>query len=415
MDRIGLNNKLRINIKRVIDNIEQLSVFGFVKNLGICRLALSDSNKVARDYIVSLMNALEMEISIDKVGNILGLRKGTEDLPPVMTGSHIDTVSSGGKYDGSLGVLAGLEVIKTLNENNIETKRPLAVTVFTNEEGIRYNPDMMGSLAYSGGIPIDKVLNTVGNDGTIFAEELEKIGYAGNLECGKIIPDAFIELHVEQGPVLFNEKIPIGVVGSLTGISWQEISFTGEENHAGTTPIKFRKDAGLAAARTICFINFIVKSIGGKQLGTCGSVEFSPNNINVIPGKAKITVDLRNNDKHDLEIVESELEDYLKNSTEMEGINVELKQLVRLDPVDFDKNIIKVIEKTSESLGLKHKKITSGAGHDAQMMSRICPTAMIFIPSKDGISHNINEYSSEIDIENGGNLLLHSLIKLANR
>lgn len=415
MDKIGLNAKLKINIKRVIDNIEKLSKIGFVKNQGICRLALSDTNKAARDYIVSLMKDLGMEISIDQVGNIIGVKKGLEDLPPVMTGSHIDTVSSGGKYDGALGVLAGLEIIKTLNENNIDTKRPLAVTVFTNEEGVRYKPDMMGSLTYVGGIPIDKVLNTEGSDGSTFGEELEKIGYAGSLECGKIIPDAYIELHIEQGPVLFNDKIPIGVVDSLTGISWQEISFSGEENHAGTTPLKFRMDAGLAAARTICFISFIVKTIGGKQLGTCGSVEFSPNNINVIPGKAKITVDLRNNNKHDLEIAENELEDFLKNSTDMEGINVESKQLVRLDPVDFNKNIIKAIEETSDSLGFKHRKITSGAGHDAQMMSRICPTAMIFIPSRDGISHNINEYSSEIDIENGGNLLLHSLIKLANR
>ncbi len=406
--------QLRINQTRIINRLNELAKIGATNKNGVSRLALTDKDKQARDLIIFWMEELDMNVHIDQIGNIIAIRQGLEDSPPVMTGSHIDTVSVGGRYDGCYGVLAGLEVVKILNEHNIQTRRPLAVTVFTNEEGVRFAPDMMGSLVYVGGLSIKDALATKGFDGSILGEELYRIGYAGKLACGEITPFAFIEAHVEQGPVLEQEQKMIGAVSNLLGISWQEITVVGESNHAGTTPLEFRHDAGLVAAKVINFVRELCKSIGNNQRGTCGMIKFEPNLINVIPAKATFTVDLRNSDKENLKKAEKDLSTFINEIAADEGVTINTRQLVQLSPVQFNKSIVDLIIKNAEQFNYSHRNITSGAGHDAQMMSRICPTSMIFIPSKGGISHNPKEYTSAKQMEAGANVLLHSLIALAN-
>ncbi|NRA38731.1 MAG: M20 family metallo-hydrolase, partial [Planctomycetes bacterium] len=343
----------------------------------------------------------------------IAIRPGTEDLPAVMTGSHIDTVASGGRFDGNYGVIAGLEVVETLNENNIQCKHPIAVTVFTNEEGTRYTPDMTGSLAYAKGIKIEDALAIVGNDGSIFGEELKRIGYAGDIPCGKIPVHAFVEVHIEQGPLLEKEDTLIGAVENLVGISWKKLTITGENNHAGTTPTNLRHDAGYAAAQIVSFIRELAISLGENQRCTAGAIEFFPNQINVVPGKATMTVDMRNSEDAPLEEADCRLDEFIKQIAEKEGVEINCEQLARFPSIQFDQSIVQDITDICRELDYSVRPMTSGAVHDAQMMGRICPTAMIFVPSKDGISHNPAEYTSPEELGAGCNVLLHSLLKLA--
>lgn len=404
----------KINQKRLLDKIECLAKIGAIDNNGVSRLALTKEDKIARDLVVQWMKELDLNVNIDQLGNIIAIRKGLNDNEPVMTGSHIDTVSTAGKLDGCYGVLAGLEIVNTLNENNIQTKRPIAVGVFTNEEGVRYTPDMMGSLAYVGELSLKKALETKGFDGSILGEELEKINYAGDLKVGAIKPHSYVELHIEQGPILSQEKIKIGVVENLLGISWQEITIIGEANHAGTTPLDLRHDAGLVVAKIISFVRELCLEVGGEQRGTCGMIEFEPNIINVIPSSAKFTIDLRNSCNDKLIYAENTLSKYIDEISQEEGVKIQKKQLVRFEPVEFNKSIVETIQYAADKCGYTYRLMTSGAGHDAQMMSRICPSAMIFVPSKDGISHNPREYSSPNDLGKGVNVLYKTMIQLAN-
>jgi len=395
--------------------LQQLSLIGKDERGGITRLAASDADKEARDLVIQWMKEEALIIHIDRIGNIIAVRDGIENSKPVMTGSHIDTVVSGGMYDGCYGVLAGLEVIKTLNEFNIKTRYPIALAVFTNEEGIRYTPDMMGSLVFSGGLKAEKAMKSIGVDGSILENELKRIGYMGDLQVGALIPSSYVELHIEQGPILEIKGLNIGVVENLQGISWKEIILTGESNHAGTTPLIYRKDAGLAAAKIINYLSDLCSSVGGSQVATCGKVIFEPNVINVVPGKVKMTIDLRNSSEEGLKHAENLLHSFLEQLAEYESIDIKINQLVRLQPVQFDGTMTQIIERVNNRLGLTYLKMTSGAGHDAQMLARICPTAMIFVPSKGGISHNPNEYTSTQDIENGANVLLNTILELSNK
>jgi N-carbamoyl-L-amino-acid hydrolase len=415
MTEIVHMNKLKINISRLNDMLEQLSVIGRDEQGGITRLAGTEADKEARDLVVNWMKEAGLNVFIDRIGNIIGFRNGLENIKPLMVGSHIDTVISGGKFDGSYGVLAGLEIIMTLNDNKIKTKQPIALCVFTNEEGVRYSPDMMGSLVYANGLSVKEALRSINNEGGTLGQELQKIGYAGDARCGLYIPSHYIELHIEQGPILNMERIDVGIVDSLQGILWKEITILGESNHAGTTPINYRKDSGLAAANLILFLRHLCEKVGGGQVATCGKIRFDPNQINVIPGKVIMTVDLRNSDEAKLNEAEQLLDDYLSEVSNVESFNITSKILVRLHPIAFNEFLVSLIEKNAQKLGFTYRKMTSGAGHDAQMMARICPSAMIFVPSVDGISHSPLEYTPSTDIENGANLLLHTVLELANQ
>jgi N-carbamoyl-L-amino-acid hydrolase len=360
------------------------------------------------------MRDLGLGVTIDEIGNVIGTRAGLEAGAPVMTGSHIDTVRTGGRYDGNLGVLAGLEVIEVLEAAGVTTRRPLAVAFFTNEEGSRFQPDMMGSLSYVGGLALEEALDVVGIDGATVGDELVRIGYAGSLPCPGPAPAAFVELHIEQGPVLEARGVTIGAVEGVQGISWQELTILGQSNHAGTTPMAMRRDAGYAAAEIVAFLRRLANEIGGPQVATVGRLDLYPDLINVVPGKAVMTVDLRNTDAAVLADAEAALADFCAELERREGVEIESRSLARFDPVTFDPDTVMIVERTAKALGHSVHRLPSGAGHDAQMMARVCPAAMVFTPSHEGISHNPAEHTDPDDLEAGANVLLHVLLTLAD-
>lgn len=406
--------KLRVDAGRLSARLDALAGIGAIPGGGVCRLALSDEDRAGRDRVVGWMRELGLAVSVDAIGNVVGTRKGAEEGPPVMTGSHIDTVRTGGRYDGNLGVLAGLEAVRVLNDAGIVTRRPLAVAFFTNEEGARFNPDMMGSLVYVGGLGLDEALATVGIDGVSVGDCLRRIGYAGAASCGTARAHAYVELHVEQGPVLEAEGVTLGAVESVQGISWTEFTVRGVSNHAGTTPMRLRHDAGYAACAIASHARRIARELGGNQVATVGAIDLAPNLVNVIAYKAVFTVDLRNTDEAVLKEAERRLQAYVAEVAAAEGVKIASRSLARFEPVAFDPASVALVEDAARALGFGVRRMPSGAGHDAQMLARICPTAMIFVPSVGGISHNVKEYTTQPDLEAGANVLLHTLLRLAS-
>jgi N-carbamoyl-L-amino-acid hydrolase len=404
---------LRIDADRLLRRLGRLAEIGAIEGGGCCRLALTDEDRAGRDLVVGWMRELGLEIAIDPIGNVFGLRRGAEDLAPVMTGSHIDTVRTGGRYDGNLGVLGGLEAVETLSAAGIVTRRPLAVAFFTDEEGARFAPDMLGSLVYAGGLGLAEALAAVSIDGKRLGDELARIGYAGDAPLGVHRPHAYVELHIEQGPVLDAEGITIGAVEDLQGISWQEVAIAGQSNHAGTTPMRLRHDAGYCAAAIGTFLRDLARSMGGSQVCTMGKVDLHPNLINVIAARAKVTVDLRNTDESALQEAERRFAAFLEELAGAEGVTIGARRLARFEPVVFDDGVASLVERTAARLGHSCRRITSGAGHDAQMLARICPAGMIFVPSVKGISHNVAEHTAPADLAAGANVLLHTLLELA--
>ncbi|MEI6895643.1 MAG: Zn-dependent hydrolase [Colwellia sp.] len=407
---------LCINAERLQTRLQRLGTIGALEGGGVSRLALTDEDKEGRDLLVSWMKELNLDIKIDAIGNVIATLKGQENLPCIMMGSHIDTVSTGGLFDGNLGVLAGLEVIETLIDANITLANPVSVGFFTNEEGSRFAPDMMGSAVYTQALTLQAALQTEGIDGVTVGQELERIGYQGSASFPDIKQSVagFIELHIEQGPVLDEQKIDIGIVEGVQGISWQEITLTGVSNHAGTTPMQYRQDAGLLAAKVSTFVNQLALSMAPNQLATVGSLEIKPNLINVIPNFARFTVDLRNPNEEDLKKSEAALEQYITVQAKAHGLSVNKKILARFEPVLFNPALVDSIAACAKTNKLSSKRMFSGAGHDAQMFAPHCPTAMIFVPSYKGISHNINEYTSPQQLTNGANVMLQTVMKFSS-
>lgn len=401
-----MSGNLRIDLDRLMGRIFRLGEIGALHGGGVKRLALSDEDKAGRDLVTGWMHDLGLEISMDRIGNVWGIREGTENLPPVMIGSHIDSVATGGLYDGTLGVLAGLEVIETLDTAGIRTQHPVAVGFFTNEEGARFPPDMMGSGVNQGALSLDEMLAVVGNDGETLGAELARIGYDGPIAPGTLRPACFLEIHVEQGPVLEEEGIKIGAVTGVQGISWTEFTVSGVSNHAGTTPMRLRHDAGIVAARIAVEARAIADDLGPPQVATVGVIEFSPGLVNVVPESARLTVDLRNTDDAVLQTAEARLLAAAEHFAGVEGCGLETRKLARFEPVEFDPSTVDLIAASAEAQGHSVTRMPSGAGHDAQMFAPNCPTAMVFVPSKDGLSHNIEEYTAPEEIRAGVDVLL---------
>ena len=414
MRNTGSAPELRIDAGRLLARIDALGAIGAIEGGGVCRLALSDADRAGRDYVVGSMKELGLTVTTDGIGNVVAVRSGREPGPPVMMGSHIDTVRTGGRYDGNLGVLAGLEVIQTLNDARVVTQRPLAVAFFTNEEGARFNPDMMGSLVYVGGLPLDTALATVGIDGQSVGDCLRKVSYDGTAPCGHPQVHAYVELHVEQGPVLDIEGITIGAVEGVQGISWTEFTLAGVSNHAGTTPMRLRHDAGYVACAIAQRAREIARELGGDQVATVGAMTLSPNLVNVIANKAVFTVDLRNTDEALLQEAERRLHAFAAEVAQAEGVTLTHRTLARFEPVAFDAAVVNLVEETARRLGHSVRRMPSGAGHDAQMLARVCPAGMIFVPSVGGISHNVKEFTQPGDIEVGANVLLQTILQLAS-
>jgi len=404
---------LRLSSQHLLGNLEALAAIGAIEGGGCARLALSDADKDGRDLVVGWMKELGLAVTVDAIGNVIGLRAGREAGAPVMTGSHIDTVRTGGRYDGNYGVLAGLEVVRALNEANVTTRRPIAVAFFTNEEGARFQPDMMGSLVYAGGLGLNEAYAATDKEGASVGDELRRIGYLGAAKPGAVTPRAFVELHIEQGPILDEQKVQVGVVESVQGISWTEYTVTGVSNHAGTTPMRLRRDAGYLAASVNVFARRLAWEMGGHQVATVGEMAFRPNLINVVPNRAVFTVDLRNTDEGLLKQAEARVAAHIAETAASEKVDVEGKVLARFEPVIFDGPLVARVEHHARALGCSTRRMPSGAGHDAQMMQRICPTAMIFVPSVAGLSHNVKEHTEAADLVAGAEVLLNLMVELA--
>ncbi len=406
---------LDIDGGRLLASLQELGRIGALEGGGVCRLALTDEDKAGRDWVVAQMNALGMSVSVDGIGNVIGVYAGEQDAPPVMTGSHIDTVRTGGLYDGNYGVLAGLEVVRTLKHAGVRMRKPLAVAFFTNEEGSRFAPDMMGSLVFQGDLPLEAALDIKGIDGSSVRENLERIAYRGAMPTGTMQVDSYIELHIEQGPVLDIEKITIGAVEGVQGISWTEFTVGGVSNHAGTTPMRLRHDAGHVASRVACFARELARDLGGDQVATVGSLTVFPNLVNVIPNRVVFTVDLRNTDEKILRLAEQRLWAYAEEAAAAEGAEISRRSLARFEPVAFHPELVQLVEKTGRDLGFTVRRLPSGAGHDAQILARKCPSAMIFVPSVAGLSHNVREHTEPADLVAGARVLFRVLTHLAGQ
>jgi len=403
-----------VDIARLLARIDALGEVGALPGGGVCRLALTDEDRQGRDLVVQWMRELGMDVTVDRIGNVVATRTGRVAGPAVMIGSHIDTVATGGLYDGNLGVLAGLELIEALNAAGAKTLHPISVAFFTNEEGARFAPDMMGSGVHQGAMSLDDALATVGIDGASVDGELTRIGYAGELAVGSVRARAFLELHVEQGPVLEEQGMRIGAVTGVQGISWTEYTIGGTSNHAGTTPMRLRHDAGFVAAAIATEARALAIRMGGEQVATCGAIELQPNLINVIARKARVTVDLRNTDETALQAAEAHMEAFVASLAESEGVSVEARTLARFEPVEFDPALVDSIYAIAQDLGFPVMRLPSGAGHDAQMFAPHCPTAMVFVPSVGGISHNVREFTAPEDLHAGTEVLLRAVLYLAN-
>ncbi len=408
-----MRQNLRVNGARLWSRLERLAEAGALPDGGVNRLALTEADRQGRDLVVGWMRELGLAVTIDAIGNVVGLRRGREDGLPVMMGSHIDTVRTGGRFDGALGVLAGLEIVQTLDDAGVVTRRPLAVAFFTNEEGARFQPDMFGSLVFTGALPLEKALATVGVDGAVAGEELARIGYAGEAPVGRPNVHAYVELHVEQGPTLEAEGCTIGAVEGVQGISWTELTLNGQSNHAGTTPMRMRRDAGYVAAEIASYVRRLARDIGGNQVATVGALTLTPNLVNVVAEKALMTVDLRNTDNERLMEAERRLADFVAKTAKAEGVTVETRSLARFDSVAFSAPLVHRVESIAREFELSVKRLPSGAGHDAQMLAAVCPACMIFVPSAGGVSHDIEEYTAPEHCAAGADVLLRLVTELA--
>jgi len=404
---------LRISMPRLRGRLDALAEIGAIDGGGCARLALTDEDRIGRDLVVMWMHDLGLRVDIDEIGNVVGTWPAESAEPPVLTGSHIDTVATGGRYDGTLGVLAGLEVLETVIGAGVEPAAPLAVAFFTDEEGSRFPPDMLGSLVYVGGMPLEDALGVRGVDGAIVGEELVRIGYAGREPCPARAPRAYVELHIEQGPVLEAQGVTIGAVTGVQGISWTEVAVVGQSNHAGTTPMHLRHDAGFVAGEIVGFARRLAADLGPPQVATVGRIELHPNLVNVVAARALLTVDLRHTDSAVLAESEARLRAFCAELAEREGVEITLRSLARFEPVDFDEEIIAMVDEVARAQQRSTMRIPSGAGHDAQMLARVCPAGMVFVPSVRGISHNPAEHTDDADLEAGANVLLHVMLRLA--
>jgi N-carbamoyl-L-amino-acid hydrolase len=414
MDMKTQASTLRIDGTRLWDSLMELARIGGTAKGGVCRLALTDLDKQGRDLVTSWARAEGMSVVVDQIGNIFMRRPGRNNaLPPVMTGSHIDTQPTGGKFDGNYGVLSGIEVIRTLNQHNIQTEAPIEVAVWTNEEGSRFVPVMMGSGVFCGAFTLEHAYNATDIDGKKVRDELERIGYIGDQVCGDHPIGAYYEAHIEQGPVLENADTVIGVVPAVLGLSWYDCTVTGFESHAGPTPMEIRKDALQVSTFIMQEVVAIANRYPPYGRGTVGQVQVMPNSRNVIPGQVKFSIDLRNVSEDSLTRMHEDLLAYLEAMRKKTGLSIELERVSYFPPCPFHPDCVDNVRAASAALGYKTMDVVSGAGHDAIYAARLAPAGMIFVPCKDGVSHNEIEDARPEHLEAGCNVLLQAMLASA--
>jgi N-carbamoyl-L-amino-acid hydrolase len=403
-------SQLRINGTRLNQRLTELAQFGKTPEGGTSRVAYSEADLQARQYAIKLMRDAKLEVSIDAAGNIIGRRAGTSSRKPLMIGSHIDSVPDGGSYDGQVGSMAAIEVAQTLAENNLTLSHPLEVVIFQNEEG-----GTIGSIALARGLT-ERDLNLVTNSKKTIREGIKFIGGDPDRLASVVRKNgdiaAYAELHIEQGGILDKERIDIGVVEGIVGVYWWDVTVEGFPNHAGTTPMNQRRDALLAAARYVDAVNRVVTSVTGRQVGTVGKIQAFPGAYNVVPGKVTTSLGLRDLDAAKVQMLFERIQGEVRQIEAATGTKFEFKPANASPPALTDQRVRRVIDDSARQLRLTTKLMPSGAGHDAQEIANLGPVGMIFVPSRDGISHSPREFSKPEDITNGANVLLHSLLKL---
>jgi len=406
---------MRIDKRRLEQSIEELGRIGQTPRGGLTRLALSDEDKRGRDWMVGRMREAGLSITVDQMGNIFGQRAGDPGLPPVMMGSHVDSVPTGGRYDGQLGVLCGLEVIQSLNDAKIRTRHPVTLAIFTNEEGARFQPAMIASGVMAGKIALEDAYNARDKDGIRLVDELERIGYLGAEPCVARPFRAYLELHIEQGPFLEEEGLSVGVVEGIVAIAWSRLTIHGVQDHAGPTPMRIRHDALVAAAEVVGGVRRIAREMGGELVTTVGNLVVAPNIVNAIPGRVTLSIDMRDPQDAALDRARTRLEAIVREACEREGVRYELEHYWRVPYTPFDRGVVDAVERAAGGAGARHRRIRSGAGHDAQYMAAIGPAGMVFVPSHDGRSHCEEEFTPIDDIEQGATTLLLAALDLAGR
>lgn len=405
---------LRINGQRLWDSLMELAQIGATPKGGVCRLTLTDLDKQGRDLVTRWAREAGMTVTIDKIGNGFMRRPGrNNNLPPIMTGSHIDTQPTGGKFDGNYGVLAGIEVVRTLNDHGIETEAPIEVAFWTNEEGSRFVPVMMGSGVFAKAFTLEHAYAATDTEGKTVKGELERIGYIGEQEPGDHPIGAYFETHIEQGPVLEDNDKTIGVVSGVLGIRWFDCTVTGMEAHAGPTPMALRKDALLAATRIMQDVVAAAHRHPPHGRGTVGMVQVFPNSRNVIPGRVKFSIDLRNSTDALVDAMAAEVKAFADQVAKEHGVQVHIEMVSSYPAQLFQPECVEAVGRAAAKLGYSHMPAVSGAGHDAVYMAKLAPSGMIFIPCKDGISHNEIEDAKPEHIEAGCNVLLHAMLERA--
>ena len=405
---------IRIDSDRLWHSIMEMAKIGATKKGGNCRLALTDLDMECRNLFIKWCEDTGCSISIDGVGNIFARRAGQDNtLPPILFGSHLDTQPTGGRFDGVLGVMAGLEVMRTLRDNAVKTKAPLEVVNWTNEEGSRYSPAMMGSGVFSGVFDQAEIMKKEDIDGKTFGDELKRTGFSGSAPVGGRDIGAYFELHIEQGPILEAEGKTIGIVTDAQGQRWYEINLTGQESHAGPTPMLIRKDALVAAAKIIQKVNYIGHSHPPLACATVGQIISSPNSRNVIPGHVFLSIDFRHPNSEVLIAMDKELKAFCAEVTLVDNVDIEVIDFWQFPPTPFDDACVEAVREGAKLSNYSYRDICSGAGHDAIHLASVAPSAMIFIPCEGGISHNEVENASLEDCAAGTNVLLHSILSRA--
>jgi N-carbamoyl-L-amino-acid hydrolase len=407
-------NRPTINAERLWESLMSMAHIGATPRGGVCRLALTDEDRAGRDLFVRWAREAGCRVDIDTMGNIIARRAGLDDtLPPVMTGSHLDSQPTGGKFDGAYGVLAGLEVIRSLNDHGCVTKHPVEVVVWTNEEGSRFAPAMVASGVFAGEFSLEYGLSRADHHGVTIGQELDRIGYAGSRPCGGQPVKAYFEAHIEQGPILEAERCTIGVVQGIQGLRWFDCTLQGMESHAGTTPLQTRRDALLGAAWVIQAVREAAMAQAPYGRGTVGELRVQPNSRNVIPGRVDFGIDLRHPEDAPLQAMVDDVRAALDTVCAEHQLIGDLRDIWHAPPTPFDTDGIAAVRQAAARLGLSHMDMISGAGHDAKYLAQVCPTAMIFIPCKDGISHNEIEDAAKHDAAAGTDVLLHAMLDYA--
>ena len=414
MDINHKTTNLRINSSRLWDSLMEMAKIGPGIAGGNNRQALTDEDAQGRALFLKWCDEAGLTMGIDQMGTMFARREGTRpDLLPVYVGSHLDTQPTGGKYDGVLGVLAGLEIIRTLNDQGIETKHPIVIVNFTNEEGTRFPPAMVASGVFAGVHSLDWAYSRKDSEGKTFGEELKRINWIGDEEVGSRKMKAFFELHIEQGPILELEEKEIGVVTHGQGLSWLEITLTGKESHTGSTPMPMRVNAGLGMARITQLVDEIAHNYEPNAVGAIGQCDIYPNSRNIIPGKALFTVDFRHPEKSIITSMEEELRLGAEKIAKEIGLTLEIESVGGFDPVTFDPDCVAMIRASAEKLGYGYRDLVSGAGHDACWINKVAPTAMVMCPCVGGLSHNEAEEITQKWASAGADVLLHSVLDSA--